>query len=240
MFKRPVYFLILFSFIFFTSCDILKQAPKYQFSYGFYKTNKFHNKAAKVYIDNSEDIITVYQLKEIENKSRLDSLPESVRIFPPETTINTLKSQYFRQQSFDVDFLTLPVKYRFSTASVPNQLNTNINGAVYFGYRTDIYLLKYKNNPAGKYIRQKTHYGFSLGAFTGLGSTAMNPWVTKNNISIEYDGVVWSKGLAGILAIDNFTIGIGIGWDYLTDANKKYWIYQNKPWIGLAFGLNLN
>ena len=68
----------------------------------------------------------------------------------------------------------------------------------------------------------------------------MNPWVTENNISIEYDGVVWSKGLAGILAIDNFTIGLGLGWDYLTDANKKYWIYQNMPWLGLAFGLNLN
>ena len=138
MFKRLVYFLLIFFSILFSSCDILKQAPKYQFADGYYKTNKFHNKAVKVYIDNSEDIITIYPLKENGNQYKLDSLPESVKIFPSETIINTLKSQYFRQQSFDVDFLTLPVKYRFSTASFPNQLNTNINGAVYFGYRTDV------------------------------------------------------------------------------------------------------
>ena len=28
--------------------------------------------------------------------------------------------------------------------------------------------------------------------------------------------------------------------DHLFDKNKKDWIYQHKPWVGLAFGLNLN
>ena len=240
MFRQPVYFLLPILIFIFSSCDIVKKAPKYQFANGYYTTNKLFNRAVKVYIDNKEDTITVYQLRKNKNQYQLDSLPASVGRFPIETVVAILKSQYFRQRSFDVDFLTLPVKYRFSTSSVPNQLNTNINGAVYFGYRTDVYHLKYKNNIIGKYVRQKTHYGFSLGAFTGLGSTAMNPWVTENHISIEYDGVVWSKGLAGILAIDNFTIGLGLGWDYLTDTNRKHWIYQNMPWLGLAFGLNLN
>ena len=68
----------------------------------------------------------------------------------------------------------------------------------------------------------------------------MNPWVTNNQIVTEYDGVVWSKGVAGIIAINNFTIGLAIGFDDLLDNNKKYWIYQAKPWVGFAFGLNLN
>jgi hypothetical protein len=68
----------------------------------------------------------------------------------------------------------------------------------------------------------------------------MNPWVTENQITQEYDGVVWSKGIAGIIGIDNFTIGLALGWDHLLDKNKNYWIYQGKPWLGLAFGLNLN
>ena len=68
----------------------------------------------------------------------------------------------------------------------------------------------------------------------------MNPSVTNNQITTEYDGLVSSKGLAGIIGINNFTIGLALGYDNLLDANKKKWIYQGKPWIGLAFGLNLN
>ncbi|MBC7390725.1 MAG: hypothetical protein H7329_16050 [Opitutaceae bacterium] len=234
-------FLLQFILLFiFSSCDVVKKATKYQFANGTYTTNKFHDKVAKVYVENREDTIAIYPLRKKDNQFQLDSLSASVKKFPIETITTDLMSQYFRQTSFDIDFLTLPVKYRFSTSSLPSQLNTNINGAFYFGYRTDIYKLKYKKNILRKYIRQKTHYGFSMGAFTGLGSTAINPWVTENHIALEYDGIVWSKGLAGILAIDNFTIGIGFGWDYLTDKNRKYWIYHNMPWLGLAFGLNLN
>ncbi|WP_165940196.1 MULTISPECIES: hypothetical protein [Dyadobacter] len=56
----------------------------------------------------------------------------------------------------------------------------------------------------------------------------------------EYDGLVWGKGIAGIIGINNFTIGLAIGFDNLLDKNKQVWIYQGKPWLGLAFGLNLN
>ncbi|MGL6268762.1 MAG: hypothetical protein ACRC2O_12600 [Chitinophagaceae bacterium] len=76
--------------------------------------------------------------------------------------------------------------------------------------------------------------------FTGLGNTFMSPTNTNNTLLQEYDGIVWSKGLAGILAINNFTVGLALGFDYLVDKNRSIWIYQNKPWLGLAFGLNLN
>lgn len=68
----------------------------------------------------------------------------------------------------------------------------------------------------------------------------MTPTNTFNKISQEYDGVVWNKGLAGILAINNFTVGLSLGIDNLLDKNKKVWIYESKPWVGIAFGLNLN
>jgi hypothetical protein len=68
----------------------------------------------------------------------------------------------------------------------------------------------------------------------------MNPWVTENQINIEYDGVVWTNGLVVIMGLNKFAVGLALGWDRLLDDNRKYWIYEKQPWLGLAVGLNLN
>ena len=36
----------------------------------------------------------------------------------------------------------------------------------------------------------------------------MNPWNTLGNINIEYNGVVWIKGVAGIVGLNNFIVGL--------------------------------
>ncbi len=59
-------------------------------------------------------------------------------------------------------------------------------------------------------------------------------------IQLEYDGFIFMNGVAGIVAVNRLTFGLGIGLDILLDKNKSYWIYQHKPWIGLTVGLNLN
>lgn len=51
---------------------------------------------------------------------------------------------------------------------------------------------------------------------------------------------MWSKGIAGIVAINGFTVGLTFGFDKLLDKNRTVWIYEEKPWFGLAVGLNLN
>ena len=95
-------------------------------------------------------------------------------------------------------------------------------------------------NPPDIYQRQINHFSFSGGLFLGLGNTALNPSTTDNNISIEYDGLVLQKGIAGIVAVNKLTIGVSLGFDKLLDKNSKTWIYQNKPCFGLMLGLNLN
>jgi hypothetical protein len=72
------------------------------------------------------------------------------------------------------------------------------------------------------------------------GATNMSPWVTREAIGKEYDGVVWMNGLTALLATPNLNIAIGAGIDYLLDGNRTYWIYQNQPWIGFAVGIDLN
>ena len=229
----------LFTFILIfelTGCAI-KETPKYQLTDGFYKSSTFKSESRKVYIDNKEDTIFIYTMS---GETGLVDTLGGKHSFPQISSRSQVKSSYYRQASFDIDILTIPFKFRGERFDMPRQFNTNLNGAVYAGYRNDIYQLSFRRNPLGKYPRQTQHYGISYGLFTGFGGTAINQWVTRSGVTSEYDGVVWSKGLAGIIGFNNVTIGLALGFDNLLDKNKRLWVYQKKPWLGLAFGLNLN
>ncbi|WP_395046714.1 hypothetical protein [Flavobacterium sp.] len=233
--------LLIFLVAIFSSCSVFKDSSKYEFSDGNYKSKIFNQTEQNVYIRNYEDVIEVYPISKDQNNIFIvDTIANKKQIFSKANTSNLQKTMLFSQNSFDIDFLTIPFKYRSSQKDLPKQFTTNLNGEIYLGYRTDFYNLRYKGNPLKKFERKITHYGFSFGLFTGFGATAMNPSVTQEQIAKEYDGTVWSKGIAGIIGIDNFTIGLAYGFDDLMDSNKKHWIYQQKPWFGLAFGLNLN
>lgn len=232
--------ILLFFSIGLIRCGSIRSTPKYSFTDGYYSTTIFQQRNSKVYVDNEPDTIKIYPVISKRKPYIIDTVSVREFTFPQKYSAVNIKSHSFTQASFDIDFLAIPFKFRPNEHSLPAQFNTNLNGAVYFGYRDDIYRLWYKKTPLNGYERQTKHYGISIGAFWGLGGTAMNPWVTENQITQEYDGVVWSKGIAGIIGIDNFTIGLALGWDHLLDKNKNYWIYQGKPWLGLAFGLNLN
>jgi hypothetical protein len=235
----PLYVISLLT-CFITSCSTIKESSKYQLVDGVYKARIFDIKKTRVYLGVSEDSITVFRLDNNRKQFNIDTL-QSLTLSLPAVQHDTLFNPYsFTQRSFDLDVLTIPFKYRPAAADLPNQLNTNFNGALYIGFRRDIYRLTYKKAPFSVYKRKITHYGYSIGLLTGAGSTAMNPWVTRDQITSEYDGVVWLKGIAGIIGINNFTFGLAIGVDHLLDRNHKVWIYQGKPWVGLALGLNLN
>ena len=140
------------------------------------------------------------------------------------------------RQSPDLDFVTFPVKYRPASEGVSPQLNSNINGALYLGYRLD----RFKTQTQIGYQGSPDHFGISGGLFAGIGNTFISPTTTAGRQQLEYDGVVFIRGLAVILAVKRFTVGLAIGRDRLTDANDRNWIYRNKTWTGIAVGLNIN
>jgi hypothetical protein len=224
----------------FCSCHILHDTPKNSFADGYYSSKVLALPSKKVYVNNEEEVVQVYPLKKRGSSYYIDTIEHRPLTFTPNNFDSLFKKLSFTQASFDIDFLTIPFKYRASQHRFPRQFNSTLNGAVYLGYRSDVYLLHYKTNPLGSSKRQTTHYGFSFGAFSGFGGTAMNPWVTNDQITIEYDGVVWTTGMASIIALNNVTAGLAVGWDRLFDNNKRHWIYQKKPWFGFVFGLNLN
>ena len=221
-------------------CSTFRNAPKYNFSDGHYKVYLHGSKPTRVYVENEDDSISIFLLRKSGNRYVINPKTRHVLVLKKVRDDSLFRNSTFVHPSFDLDFQTIPIIYRPPSEGFPRQLSSNFNGVIYTGYRRDIYNIHYRKLVLGKYLRQINHYGYSIGGFTGLGITAMNSWVTKNSINIEYDGLVWMKGLSFIVGVQNLSVGVALGWDNLLDENNKYWIYQGKPWVGLVVGLQLN
>jgi hypothetical protein len=231
-------FASLLSIIVFSSCGMLNKTARKELSDGFYTRTSGLAKRL-VYVNVVDDTLRIHPAIKTNKQPQVEPGQKDQYFL---STLETKTDVEFTltKKSFDVDFLTIPLKYRFARKTVPPQLNSNINGAAYFGFRTDRYFIDYESNPLLTSERKITHVAYSLGIFCGLGNTFLNATNSDGALQQEYDGMVCGKGLAGIVAINNFTVGLTLGFDNLLDRNRKVWIYENKPWLGLGFGLNLN
>lgn len=209
------------------SCAALKETARYEFVDDEYWYKQRPNEYQKVYVDGEleEDVIDIYPLS--------PELAEEL----PEVLENV--DQYFIMKDLHLNVLTIPFKLRPSVAGFPSQLNSNFNGEIFLGYRIDKFRRHFKNTPAG-YKDEMLHWGVSGGIFGGIGSSVIAPWTTSYQTMDEYNGLVVSRGVGILGAINRLNVGFAIGWDYLTDRDKDIWIHQNKIWYGLALGLNLN
>ncbi len=202
------------------SCQVLDHTTKQELSDSYY-TKIEGTEKSKVYVDINNDLINIYPLNhdlEVDTTKDFES-------YQLESASETHVNFILQHSSFDLDFMTIPLKYRFSTKDLPAQLNTDLNGGLFIGFRTDRYHINYSKNPLGKSIRNINHWAYSVGLYTGLGNTQMTPTNTNDQIQQEYDGVVWSKGIVGIIGFNRFTMGITLGFDQLLDKNRNLWIY---------------
>jgi len=223
------------------SCATFKDSAKYKFNDGIYYT---HFPAGdKVYVsvinDDSIEVCPASGTKEcivldVAKKTYYTSSGFSKKFNGKELT------RRFYKPSLDVDVLTIPFKYRPYTVGFPNQFSASFNGALYGGYRTDLYKITYKRTPLNTYKQHIDHFAFGTGIVLGLGSTPVNEWNTRPPIKIEYEGVDLITGLALITAYQNLNFGLVFGIDHLLDQNRKYWIYEGKFSLGFSVGLNLN
>jgi hypothetical protein len=218
-------------------CSTIKETSKHQMETGIYKMR--HQQNQHYYAVIEDDTITLHPAIKIKAGWIADT---SVALAIPLDAANSANRQSitFVNRSFDFDVISILFKYRPYNSGFPNQLNTNFNAAGYIGHRSDLYILSYDKNPLNSYQRTMNHFGYSFGLFGGLGATQINPFVTNNNVQSEYDGVVFTKGIAGMIGIGDLTFGAAIGLDHLMDKNNKVWIYQAKAWTGFTVGLNLN
>ena len=212
-----------------SSCKILAPSMNTLIANGDYTLKSKERNSTKIYLDyeNEEMILSSYNQDSIE----IHLLKESNKIIKP-IFLN-------QRNKLDIDLITTPVKFRPGQMIMQPQLNAGINASIFLGLRNNYNIVSYRKG-YNKYQRYISSYGLSYGLFAGLSNTNMNPWVTNNNISQEYDGVVFTKGVTSILGLNKFTIGLSLGFDNLLDPNHKYWVYEGKPWVGVSLGLNIN
>ncbi|MCF2489184.1 hypothetical protein [Dyadobacter sp. CY347] len=239
MTKHFTCLLCLLAMVHLLSCRSQKDSPKFNFADGVYHTS-LKGQRQQVYVENTEDSISIYPLKKGWQHAPLKPSELMKHSVSQKAQITDSKSSKYWQNGFDVDILTIPIKFRPSSSTFPKQFSNHLNGAVYLGYRTDVYRLSFVRDPIGRLHEKVKHYGISGGFVTGFGLTPINPWVTNNGISIEYDGMAWSKGVAVLMGVENLTFGLIGAVDHLLDGNRSLWLYQGKPYLGLVVGLNLN
>ena len=231
--------LLLFSLLYgsLLSCRSLEENAKYGLSDGVYRFKTQASKVERVYIQVEEDSLIIYPML----GRGIADISQTTVLELKETGAEARKDYLiFTQPSFDIDIVTILFKYRPKVEDGPRQFNTDFNGAVYLGYRADRYSIDYEPTPLQSYKRKLNHFGYGAGFFTGIGATMIAPWFTRDHVQSEYDGLVFVNGISGNVAYNSLTFGVGIGIDYLMDSNRKYWVYQGKPWLGLTLGLNLN
>lgn len=232
--------LYLLTILLLPSCRSFTESAKYELNNGVYRQKTAKQNNVPVYVYTTEDTLLAIPLRKRKKEWQIDTSFSAPQAFPERTSSRPPARHVFKEFSFDLDLLAIAFKYRPTEAGMPRQLNAQLNGTLYAGFRTDRYKIRYQLSPLGIAERRTTHYGYSIGLFTGFGTEYITPWVTRDRYPGEYDGLVWLYGIGGIVGINNFTFGIGIGMDQLLDRNRKIWIYQGEPWLGLLLGLNLN
>ncbi len=161
---------------------------------------------------------------------------------PPPLRFGTAQFQglHLWHREFDFDVFTLPFKVREQREGVPTQLNTTFNAAVYVGRRLDWYRFRRQVLPSGRAVPQIRTAGFGYGLFGGLGSSIVTADLTHQHATTDYEGLVLHAGGAAIYDARVLNVGLALGFDRLLGADGAYWLYQNRPWLGVLFGVNLN
>lgn len=220
---KPVFYLSMVLIL--SGCASQKITKQLPIKSGYYVVKTPGPGSLKSYLHVEDDSIQVFEAK-----------PDGSFVGPTTLSHNSL----VLDRNFDVDALTMPFKFRPAQPGFPRQLTADFNGNIFMGYRSDRYRTHLIKTPYG-IEKDMRHKAFTAGMFGGVGTTFVSPWTTTDpNFSDEYQGFILSHGISAMAGIDNLTVGVAVGWDYLTDRDKDIWVYQNKPWIGLALSLNIN
>jgi hypothetical protein len=220
------------------SCVPVHKIARHNFDTGFFVLKTKDSVTQQVYTKVSGDSITVYPLTTSGSAKVPDISGFSATRIGNVSSGNYFYKSRFTRNSIDADLTTILLKYRPEQGDVPNQLSSNLNAALYVGLRKDFFKMIPYKTPLKEEFSFLRQTAFDAGLFAGIGITPVNPTVTSGNVNLEYDGIVFQKGIAGYLTFDNMSIGITLGFDTLLDKNKGVWLFNEKPYIGIAIGIS--
>lgn len=235
--KCRIYLLAVITFMV-SACGSVERLAKHDFNSGYYKLKVRDSLAKKVYVNLNGDSLDLYNIDELAPvKKTVDTSQFRSALITAIKPDDYLYGSRFTRNVIDIDLTTALLKYRPAQKDVPNQLNANLNAAVYAGLRKDFFKVSTAISPLHQVHSSLRHFEIDAGLFAGLGITPVNYTVTSNKVELEYDGIVFEKGFAVYFGLDFLTVGISLGFDNLLDPNRKSWIYNQKPWIGLMLGI---
>ena len=167
------------------SCSMLKEGVTHGLVDGHYRSLPADGKAQPVYLDVEDDSITAYSVVRTDDRRVIDTTTFTVQPLASARTPGPCTTHTYVKHGLDLDLMYVLLKYRPAAAGVPPQGNTDINGALYLGYKTERYTLSCARDLLGRHHRTVRNLGFDVGGFIGLGATAMNPTVTQDPIAID-------------------------------------------------------
>ncbi len=188
----------------------------------------------KVFVDEEDEKVEIYEYQSDKTLQLTQSFKRYI------ASNKALPLYRLHKNSFDVDFVSIPIKFRPKQNDVPAQLTANLSAAIFAGFRKDFHTIGYRSKPTGNSELRISNLGFAIGLVSGFGNTTINETTGLSRVHKEYDGIVWIYGVNGIVGWNQLSFGLAIGKDILTDNNRKYWIYNNQLWYGITIGLNLN
>ncbi len=217
------------------SCNTLEKASTHGLYSDFYTLKTENKEDRKVYLDVTNEGIDVY--------SSIKQQPDKIKFLTiPLNSTDSMLSRplVFKKQSLDVDITSILLKYRPSVYGLRAQFTTDLNLAIYAGWRYDYFYIRSKKDPLGRNYHKISNRGYDFGVFAGPGTTLISPFTTQNKRSDEYSGMIIQTGIAGFIESNIVSFGLAIGYDYLLNPDRKIWIYNNKPWAGFVVGIALN
>ena len=218
-----------------TACNIFEKSSKHGFESGYYHYRPETGLKTKVFLDIGEDSITGYPV----TGKMPDKNPVLGISLLPKDSLDEHPVK-FHKNSIDIDITTILFKYRPGIQTLPAQLSTDFNAALFAGWRHDHYHLETFTHPFRHDHYEAVGRGFDIGLFAGTGTTPVNPFSTKEAVVNEYSGMILQYGIAGFIESNVASFGISVGYDYLLNPDRKFWIYHQKPWFGFIVGIALN
>lgn len=218
-----------------TGCGVIEKSSRHEFDSGHYRIKRAGIASQQVYVNLDSGRVDVHT---VQDKSNIGPVMLSISMEPNDSLCHYPVTFY--KSSLDIDLTTVLLKYRFATPALPMQLNTDFNGALYFGWRHDWYKIRGKTDPLGICRYQSSNRGFDIGLLAGLGSTQVTPFTTGGIGTREYNAPIIQYGLAAFIESNVASFGMAVGYDHLLGSERNIWIYRNKPWLGFVVGLALN
>jgi hypothetical protein len=235
--RRDILFSTVMQALLLISCTPVEKIAFHDLSSGYYKMKKPENEPSKVYIKVNDDSITVFNTFNYGRKISVDTAAHRGSSITAIRKGNPFNGSSFVKNSADIDLSTVLLKFRPARGGVPNQLNANLNAALYVGFRKDYYKMVTNTSPLNEETTFSSHAGFDFGLFAGFGITQINPTVTNDQVTQEYDGIIFQKGVGFFVTLERMSVGIVLGFDNLMDGNKSVWLYNQKPYLGLSLGI---